>query len=115
MGLWFGNVPSAEKKLDHVVIEYAGADCGCSLSSCSDLNDSEGAVMLSNRPARGTAFITNTTIRHVAGHGVVEGWRSDGDTSIHFKPTNTFDDVSGCAQTRPLNTRGCGTPKPTCW
>lgn len=115
MGLWFGNIPSAANKLDHVIIEYAGADCGCSMGSCSNITDSEGAVMLSNRPAGGSAFITNTTIRHVAGHGIVQGWRSEGDSSIDFGPTNTFVDVSGCEQTRPLNTLGCGTPKPACW
>lgn len=115
MGFWFGGVPSAENKFDHVIIEYTGANCSCSLASCSDLKYAEGAVMLTNHPAGGTAFITNTTIRHAAGHGIVEGWRGDGDTSIDFQPTNTFEDVSGCVQTRPLNNQGCPKPKPECW
>ncbi len=115
-GLWFGGVPSAQNQLDHVIIEYAGADCGCSTATCSDIADFEGAVMLTNRPAGGgAAFITNSTIRHVAGHGIVEGWRAEGETGIDFQPTNTFDDVSGCIQTRPLNTQGCPKPKPACW
>lgn len=115
-GLWFGNVPSAQNKLDHVIIEYAGAGCGCSSSSCSDINTYNGAVIITNRPAGGTSpFITNSTIRHIAGHGIQEGWRADGDTSIDFQPTNVFEDVSGCAQTHPLDNQGCPKPKPACW
>ena len=63
MGLWFGYIPSEKNKLNHVIIEYAGADCGCSLASCSNITESEGAVMLSNRPAsrssRTPRFVTS--------------------------------------------------------
>jgi hypothetical protein len=119
LGLWFGLVPSAQNKLDHVIIEYAGADCGCSLATCSAITDFEAAVLLTNRPEGGTAFITNSTIRHIAGHGVVEGWAfPNGDSRnapIDFAPTNTFD-VTGCLVTLPGNTTagGCPSPKPAC-
>ncbi len=118
-GLWFGGVPSAQNKLEHVIVEYAGADCGCSLATCNALTEFEGAVLLTNRPAGGTAFITSSTIRHIAGHGVVEGWAFvNGDSrnaQIDFTPTNTFD-VTGCVQTLPGNTTagGCPSPKPAC-
>jgi hypothetical protein len=118
-GLWFGGVPSADNQLDHVIIEYAGADCGCSLSSCNDLSEYEGAVLITNYPDGGNAFITNSEIRQIAGHGIVEGWAfPDGDPrneQIDFTPTNTFD-VTGCVQTLPGNTTsgGCPSPKPSC-
>lgn len=114
-GLWFGGVPSAKNQLEHVIVEYAGANCGCSTATCSAITDFDGAVILANRPAGGNAFITSSMFRQIAGHGIVEGWRGDGDTSIDFQPTNTFDGVSGCVQTRPLNNQGCPTPKPACW
>jgi hypothetical protein len=119
MGLWFGNVPGATNRLDHVVIEYAGADCGCSLATCAMLPDFDGAVLLTNRPAGGAAFITNTTFRHVKGHAIVEGWFENeaGGGLIDFLPTNTFEDVSGCTQTRPGNSvaGGCPSPRPACF
>lgn len=114
-GLWFGGVPSAGNAVEHVIVEYAGASCQCSMATCSAVQKFEAAVILTNRPASGTEFIKSSTFRHVAGHGIVEGWRGDGDTSIDFQPTNTFDDVSGCVQTRPVDTQGCPDPKPACW
>lgn len=118
-GMWFGYTPSVLNKLDHVIIEYAGADCSCSLASCNTLADYDGAVLLTNYPDGGRAFITNSTIRHVKGHAIVEGWQfPDGDSrnqQIDFTPTNTFD-VTGCKQTLPGNTTagGCPNPRPSC-
>lgn len=118
-GLWFGSVPAAQNELDHVIIEYAGADCGCSTRTCNAITDFEAAVILTNRPASGTAFITNSTVRKIAGHGIVEGWGfPNGDSRnapIDFGPTNTFD-VTGCVQTLPGNTTsgGCPNPRPSC-
>lgn len=114
-GLWFGGVPSAQNKLDHVVVEYAGANCGCSMATCSAIGNSDGAVIFANRPASGTEIITSSIIRHIAGHGIVEGWSGDGDTAIDFQPTNKFEDISACVQTRPGRKQGCPNPKPACW
>jgi len=110
-GLWFGGKPSAQNKLDHVRIEYAGGKCLCSLATCSDITDHEGAVILTNQ-APG-AFITNSVIKQSAQHGITQGF--DG-TPLDFLPTNTFDGVAGCPQTLPrfLAPRTCSDPRPSC-
>ncbi|PZR13237.1 MAG: hypothetical protein DI536_13200 [Archangium gephyra] len=67
-----------------------------------------GGVMLTNRPASGTAFVTNSTFRNLLGHGVVEGWFSkEAGEDIDFTPTNTFETLSGC----PVSF----VRKPACW
>lgn len=110
MGLWFGGVPAATNQLDHVRIEYAGGDCGCILNTCSNITQHEGAVIFTAQPP--AAFITNTTFSKIAGHGITEGF--DG-AFVDFRATNSFDGVSGCAQTRPReSTTQCPSPKPLC-
>lgn len=109
-GLWFGGVPQATNKLDHVRIEYAGGDCGCSLLTCSDISEFEGGVIFTAQPP--SAFITNSVFKDVAGHGVTQGF--DG-TLVSFRPTNTFEGVAGCVQTRPRDVdTGCPNPRPAC-
>ncbi len=97
-----------------MVIEYAGASCSCSLVSCNDVKFWEGAVLVTSYPDGGQAFITNSTFRHIAGHGMVEGWGfPNGDPrneQIDFQPTNAFDDLKGCVQTLPSNTTAGGCP-----
>ena len=110
-GLWFGGVPSAQNKLDHVRIEYARGECECTLFTCSDITDFEGAVILTNRVA--SAFITNTVIKKSAMHGITEGFEG---SFVDFSATNTFDEVGGCPQTLPrfLAPLTCGNPRPSC-
>lgn len=108
-GLWFGGVPSASNRLEHVRIEYAGADCSCSLNTCSQIDSHQhAAVIFTAQPP--SAFITNSVIKDSALHGIVHGF--DGDL-VNFRPTNTFEGVAGCPQTLPrLNE--CPNPKPDC-
>ena len=110
-GLWFGGVPQAANVLDHVRIEYAGYDCSCSVVTCSaNVEEFEAAVIFGNRPT--SAFITNTVFKEIAGHGVVQGF--DG-AFLDFRPTNTFENVAGCVQTRPRDPDStCPNPKPVC-
>ena len=109
-GVWFGGVPQATNKMDHVRIEYAGGDCGCSLLTCSDITEYEGAVIFTAQPP--SAFITNSVFKDVAGHGVTMGF--DGSL-VSFRPSNTFEGVAGCAQTRPRNVdTTCPSPRPAC-
>lgn len=107
-GVWFGGIPQAANKLDHVRIEYAGAWCGCQLLTCSDVTSFNGAVIFTQQPQ--SAFITNSTFVDITGHGVTQGY--DG-AFVDFRPGNTFDNVSGCAQTRPREAV-CGNPRPLC-
>jgi hypothetical protein len=110
MGIWFGGIPAAANKIDHVRVEYAGGDCGCILNTCSNIAQHEGAVIFTAPPP--AAFISNTTFAKIAGHGITQGF--DG-AFVDFRATNTFDAVSGCAQTRPReSSTPCPSPKPLC-
>jgi hypothetical protein len=110
-GLWFGGSLEPTNRLDYVHIEYAGWDCGCIFNTCSDITTHEGAVILTNPPPNG-AFITNSTFKAIAGHGVTEGF---GGSLVNFRPTNTFD-VSKCVQTLPKvpSPLSCPNPLPAC-
>ncbi len=109
-GIWFGGVPQPTNKLDHVRIEYAGSDCHCAMNTCSDVETSSGAVIFGMQPPG--PFITNSSFAHVAGHAITQGF--DGSL-VNFRPTNTFDDVTGCVQTHPRNpTTSCPDPRPAC-
>lgn len=109
-GLRFGGIPLDTNKLDHVRIEYAGFDCGCSLNTCSDIGRHEGAIIFTNQPP--SAFVANTLFKNIAGHGITQGF--DG-ALVNFRPTNTFEGVSGCPQTLPRVPSGsCSMPKPAC-
>jgi hypothetical protein len=110
-GLYFGGALEPTNRLDYVHIEYAGYDCLCVFTSCSDINSYSAAVILSNRPPNG-AFITNSTFKAIAGHGVTEDF---GGALLNFRPTNTFD-VSQCVQTLPypVSPQSCANPKPAC-
>ncbi len=112
-GLWFGAVPLGTNKLDHVVIDYAGGDCSCVLVSCNQVVADEGAIIFTQPPASGFT-LTNSVIRHSAMHGITRGWQSDQQPS--FAATNTFDDLVGCSETRPVPDTGtCPVqPKPAC-
>ncbi|AKU92468.1 hypothetical protein [Vulgatibacter incomptus] len=111
-GLWFGKIPSKNNKLDHVRIEYAGADCKCVLAVCNDLTDHSSALILTNLPEEGFS-VTNTAFSDIAGNGILRAWSNDYQPS--FVATNTFERVTGCAETLPASSlNACPNPKPTC-
>jgi hypothetical protein len=64
---------------------------------------SEAAVILGDLPAR--SFITNTTFANISGHGINRGWQSD-EPAPDFTASNTFINVSLCAQTTPMPVTG---------
>ncbi|MDO9015536.1 MAG: hypothetical protein Q8S73_44855 [Deltaproteobacteria bacterium] len=103
-GLWYGGIPSADNRLEHVSVEYTGGDCGCVLATCSDVARHDAAIIFSQPPA--SAFVRNTRIAHGRGHGVFRGWR--GASTPDFMDSNTFEDLAGCAQTLPSREPGCG-------
>ncbi len=109
-GLWYGGIPSADNRLEHANIEYAGGDCGCVLLTCSDVASHDSTIIFSQPPA--TAFVQNTRIAHGLGHGIFRGWR--GAASPDFMSSNnSFEDLAGCAQTAPGTESGCG-PRQSC-
>lgn len=107
-GLSFGGVPSAESSIEHARIEYTGADCGCVLVSCSDVQGFEGALIFTAQPP--SAFVTDTVVAHASANAVVLGYSGD---LVDFKPGVEVDDVAGCEQTLPSGPT-CPNPKPAC-
>lgn len=107
-GLIYGGKPSDANKIDHARIEYTGADCGCVLSSCSAITESEGAVIFTSQPP--SAFISNTVIAHASSHAVVLGYLG---AKVDFKDGIEVEDVAGCVQTLPAQP-SCPSPKPAC-
>ncbi len=97
-GLYFNGPVSAESQLSNVRIEYAGADCACSMVSCSAVEEYEAAIIFSRPPPK--MFLETSVIAHSAGHGVVQGY--DGN-AFDWSATNTFEDVAGCNVTLPRN------------
>jgi hypothetical protein len=109
-GLWFGGIPRNTNALEHVRIEYAGYDCACTLSTCSAIDSHRGAILFTREPP--SAFLTNSVIAHSGMHGVVRGY--DGSL-VDFRPTNRFEAIAGCVQTRPRNAdTTCPSPRPAC-
>ncbi|MBN9161990.1 MAG: hypothetical protein J0I07_13580, partial [Myxococcales bacterium] len=96
---------------EHVRVEYAGFDCSFSLNTCSlGVTEHEAAVIFTAPPP--SVFIKNSVFKEITGHGIVQGF--DG-ALLNFRPTNTFENVSGCIQTHPRNVDStCPTPRPMC-
>lgn len=65
----------------------------CSLDTCSNISEHEGAIILTAQPPG--AFIKNTEIANGAGHGITEGY--DG-SFIDLRPTNKLTSFAGCGQ-----------------
>lgn len=107
-GLFFGGQPDASNSISHARIEYTGADCGCILATCSALVEHEGAIILAGEPK--SAFVTDTTFAHASNHAIVRAYMG---AQIDFKPTNVFEDVTGCQETLP-GAPSCPNPKPAC-
>ncbi len=110
-GLKYGGLPSGDNRLEHVRIEYAGADCSCSLVTCTrGVTDFEAAIILHDPPP--AMFLRNSTIKDVAGHAVVQGWDGSG---FDWGESNTFSGVTGCRETLPRDVdTTCPDPEPEC-
>lgn len=110
-GLYFNGRVSEGNVLDHVRIEYTGADCHCSLVTCSPgVSEYEAALIFGEQPA--SAFLKNSVIAHASGHAIVQGFHG---TALDWKTSNTFEDVAGCIATLPtaLDT-SCPDMPPAC-
>lgn len=110
-GFYFNGPVSPDNVMDHVRIEYTGADCGCILVSCNaNVSEYEGAIIFSRAPS--SAFLKNSVIAHGSGHGVVQGY--DG-ASLDWRSGNSFEQVAGCRQTLPRDAEThCPKPMPAC-
>jgi hypothetical protein len=108
VGLWFGGVVQPTTRLEHVRIEYAGADCGCILVSCSDVEEYDGAIVMAQMPP--SVFLHNSTIADSRMHGVVLGYQGP---MLDFRTNNWFEDIAGCPVTESLYDE-CPDPRRSC-
>lgn len=113
LGVWYGQVPDPSNRLEYVVVEYAGRESGSGSDTCQPTMPgarNAGAIRIrSGEPV--SQFITNTTIRESAGHGIDRGWRGN---VIDFLPTNTFENIAGCTQSYPKDRNGACPMNPPC-
>jgi len=110
-GLYFNGPVSADNALEHVRIEYTGADCHCSMITCSaGVSTYEAAIIFAQAPK--TMFLKNSTLAHGSGHGVVAGYHG---VTLDWSESNTFDEIALCPVTRPVNVdTSCPEPLPAC-
>ncbi len=106
-GIWFGQTPLLNTRMDHTIVEYAGkTPSGTGTDSCpvgGQIGPNDAAIrILGGTPA--TAFVTNTEIKASQRHGIDRGFRSN--TPPDFTATNTFTSVPGCLQTLPRDAGG---------
>lgn len=110
LGIYYGLLPSAANKLDHVRVEYAGGASSAGSSACNTPGTNDAAVRIFGTPGGG-AFVTNSTIASSAGHGIDRGYRDD--VKHDFMATNTFVSVAGCKQSYNADANGsCPTTVP---
>lgn len=110
-GIWFGNRIRPENRIENARIEYAGGDIHASLATCNAPPVFSAGVILTSAPS--DAFVQHTTFSHITGYGVLRGWA--GPSAPHFVDTNTFEDVSACAESAPTGPdNDCPDTPPAC-
>ena len=114
-GIWFGQQPLPNTRMDHTIVEFAGkTPSGSSLDSCiptGQIGPNDAAIRIAGGVPM-SAFITNTEIKSSQRHGIDRGFRTD--TPVDFAPTNTFTNVPGCTQTRSRDANGACPVTVTC-
>ena len=106
--IYFSYSPATGNRIEHAIIEYAGAPSGAQGYGCGPAENDASVLILSGRPS--SAFIQNTTFRNGGGDtGLLLGWSSDMD-GPDFLPTNTFTQVPACRVSRWRNATGNACP-----
>lgn len=104
VGIVFKGTPSANNRIEHATIAYAGGGSLFSSYDCyyqaleEDGGDDGAIVIAADAAGPAAAFVTNTRIEHSAKFGIVRGWRGD---PVDFLTTNEFVDVPKCKQSYP--------------
>ena len=98
IGVDFASPIATGSRMDHTVIEYAGAPGGASGYAClpMSLNRDDAALRLFSEPRAG--IFQNSTIRHSLGHAILSAWVG---AQVDLKTSNTFEDIAGCSQVIP--------------
>ncbi len=97
-GIWFGLGANADNRLEHIIVEYAGADLLAGGFACPADHSNNGAIAVMGGPAQ-TRFLSNSTVRSSAAAGVLKGWNLEQGPDVDFTPTNTFEMIAECVQT----------------
>ena len=111
-GIRFDAPVRAGSRIDHAEVRYAGQKDSSTGFVCevgtSNTVGGFGAIGFAGEPP--SAFVTNTTIRDSASHGIVRGWDTGGLTDL--EPTNTFSGIAECKQSYPRRAVPCPDPVP---
>lgn len=109
--LYFLYSPSTGNRIDHAVIEYAGAPSGAQGYGCGPIENDASVLLLAGRPDE--AFISNTLLRNGGGDtGILLGWVSD-LAGPDFTVSNTFTAMPPCTVSRWRNATGNACPGST--
>lgn len=101
-GIYFQGYRPTGNVIKHARIEYAGADCLCSVGGCAGAE--EAGVMFFLYPLT-EAVVSQSTFANIAGHGIYSNFRSDA-TNLDMTIDNTFEGVTRCAQTMIVSSTG---------
>jgi hypothetical protein len=112
VGLWLDTATGS--RLDHVVIEYAGADSSISSANCRPAGTRDNAALLvgdfSTQYVPPTSLLTNSVLRFSAGFGIDAMWQAPTFSAPDIATGNTFQNNALCAQTHnALSSGTCGT------
>ncbi len=106
--IYFSYTPGTSSKIEHAIIEYAGAPSGAQGYGCGPAENDASVLILSGRPD--AAFIQNTTFQNGGGDtGLLLGWISD-QSGPDFVSTNTFTSMPACKVSRWRNASGVSCP-----
>jgi hypothetical protein len=101
VGLWLDTATGS--RLDHVVIEYAGAPTGISDSPCAPIPPGKGAALhvgdFSAQYVPPATLLTNSTVRYSAGYGISAIWWEQTFNTPDLTAGNVFNNNGACAQT----------------
>jgi len=101
VGLWLDTAPGS--RLDHVIIEFAGADNGISSSNCRpDMVTDDAALVVgdfSDQYVPPADLLTSSIIRASAGNGVDAIWVGPELGPDFTGGGNTLSDIAECDQT----------------
>jgi hypothetical protein len=101
VGLWLDTATGS--RLDHVVIEYAGAPSGIIAGNCKPTGTPDSAALLigdfSAQYVPPANLLTNSTLRLSAGFGIDAFWWATTFNAPDLTAGNTFQGNTFCAQT----------------
>ena len=116
-GIWLEAGAPASLRIDHALVQYAGAPATTNGYSCGtpDGNDvdlsNQGAIVVASETPLTASFVSSTTIADSASNGIDRGWTG---AAVDFAAGNTFLDIASCTQTEPKPTTGSCAQPPAC-